>query len=80
MFTENDIVKYIISLITDLSNLYTDYKAGKMTYIDACAKYKGLKDFYKMLVMRGDMYPDTYKAYFVAYPTFNDFYKYMEEA
>lgn len=78
MFTENDIVKYIVSLISDLSNLYTDYKAGKMTYIDACTKYKALKDFYKMLVMCGDMQPEVYKAYFVEYPTFGDFFAYMK--
>jgi hypothetical protein len=77
MFTENTI-KYIVTLIGDLSTLYTDYKAGKMDYIDACAKYKSLKEFYQMLVSRGDMWPDTYKAYFVEYPTFNDFFAYME--
>lgn len=79
MLSDN-IVKYTISLINDLYALYTDYKAGKMTYIDACAKYKALKDFHQILVIRGEMWPDTYKAYFVEYPTFNDFYKYMEEA
>lgn len=78
MFNENNIVKYMVSIVADLSKLYSDYKAGKMTYIDACAKYKSLKDFYQMLVVRGDMWPEVYKAYFVEYPTFNDFWANME--
>lgn len=78
MFTENNTVKYIVSLISDLSNLYTDYKANKVSWPDACAKHEELKNYYKMLVMRGDMWPDIYKAYFVDYPTFEDFFTYME--
>ena len=78
MFNENNPFKYIVSIVSDLSTLYTDYKAGKMDYIDACAKYKSLKEFYQMLVARGDMMPEVYKAYFVDYPTFNDFFAYME--
>ena len=78
MFTENDTVKYMVSLISDLYTLYADYKANKLSWLDASNKYEDLKDFYKMLVMCGDMWPNTYKACFVKYPTFNDFFAYME--
>ena len=78
MFTENDPIKYMVSLISDLSTLYTDYKANKLSWLDASDKYEELKNFYKMLVMRGDMLPDFYKAYFVGYPSFEDFFAYME--
>ena len=78
MFTENDTVKYTVSLINDLSTLYIDYKANKLSLLDASNKYEELKDFYKMLVMRGDIWPDFYKAYFVEYPLFYDFFTYME--
>jgi hypothetical protein len=78
MFTENNIMKYMVSIVVDLYKLYSDYAAGKMTLIDACTKYKDLKDFYKMVVMCGDMQPEVYKAYFIECPTFEDFFAYME--
>ena len=78
MFTENGPIEYALSLINDVSNLYLDYAAGKLSLLDTSTRYKELKDFYQMLVTRGDMRPDDYKGCFVECPTFNDFRVYME--
>lgn len=78
MFTENNSIKYKLSLADDVSNLYLDYKAGKLSLLDASTKYKELKDYCQMLVVRGDMQPNDYKSCFVECPTFNDFRAFME--